>query len=127
MNLTATLLLILIIALHSCTKTSEERQENNVETPNGDLEGCYAFMNNNDSILMHLQFNGKEVTGSLLYNFYEKDGNDGSLLGEVHGDTIFAMYSFESEGVTSSREVAYLKRGNDYVEASEKLRITTEK
>lgn len=108
--------LLLIFALQSCNKTPMEKKARNIETSDSELEGCYAFIQNNDSILMDLKLNGNEVTGSLRYNFYEKDDNEGSLLGEVHGDTIFAVYKFDSEGKTSSREVAFLNRGNEYVE-----------
>jgi hypothetical protein len=52
----------------------------------------------------------------LTYNIFEKDGNMGSLRGRVIGDTILAAYTFQSEGVTSVREVAFLKKDSILVE-----------
>lgn len=79
-------------------------------------DACYAFIHNKDSVLLHLEIKNDIVTGDLSYNFFEKDDNAGPLIGELHGDTIFAMYKFRSEGTTSEREVAFLKKGNTYVE-----------
>jgi len=56
------------------------------------------------------------VKGDLTYNFFEKDDNRGTLDGTMHGDTLFADYKFKSEGMTSEREVAFLRRGDTMVE-----------
>lgn len=116
MSLKLTFILLITISLQSCNNNVGNQEAQNVETSYSGLEGCYAFIQNNDNILMDLKFNGNEVTGSLTYNFYEKDDNKGSLIGKVYGDTIIAMYNFDSEGVASFREVAFLKRGKEYVE-----------
>lgn len=108
--------LLIIFTLQSCNNNSGEKNSQDLENSYNNWEGCYAFIQNDDSIRLKLEFNGNEVTGNLTYNFYEKDDNKGSLTGKVYGDTIIAMYNFDSEGVASFREVAFLKRGNEYVE-----------
>ncbi len=52
----------------------------------------------------------------LTHNFYEKDKNTGTIQGELKGDTLIADYSFVSEGVSSVREVVFLKKGSELVE-----------
>lgn len=117
MNLkTLFLFIAMAFALQCCNNNSKENITQNIDASYGQYEGCYVFIQNKDSILMELNLNTNVVSGSLTYNFYEKDDNVGSLLGEVHGDTIFAMYNFDSEGQSSTREVAFLKKGNTLVE-----------
>jgi hypothetical protein len=42
------------------------------------------------------------VVGNLCYRFFEKDKNDGTVIGKLQGDTLIADYTFMSEGVTPS-------------------------
>ena len=56
------------------------------------------------------------MTGELVYRLYEKDRNQGSLAGQLKGDTLLAEYRFQSEGSQSVRQVAFLKKGDAYLE-----------
>lgn len=56
------------------------------------------------------------VTGTLMYNFYEKDKNTGTIEGKIDGDILFADYTFNSEGVKSVRPVAFKVTGNQFIE-----------
>lgn len=117
MNLkTLLLFMATAFALQCCNNNSKDNITHNVGDSYSKHEDCYVFINGKDSILMELNLKSNKVTGHLMYNFYEKDDNLGTLSGEVHGDTIFAMYNFDSEGQTSKREVAFLKKGNTLVE-----------
>ena len=78
---------------------------------------CYLGILKNDTIEMHLSVKGTAVTeGKLSYKFFEKDKNDGTFTGQINNDTLFADYTFMSEGQPSVREVAFLKKGNVYIE-----------
>lgn len=78
---------------------------------------CYRGILNKDTVTMSLQLKGSEVTsGKLHYKFFEKDNNEGELVGLIKGDTLFATYTFTSEGASTVREVAFLKKGNTYTE-----------
>lgn len=80
-------------------------------------EECYSAIVKKDTISMSLNIKGNQIaSGKLSYNFFEKDKNEGTLVGEIKGDTLFAEYTFMSEGVSSIRQVAFLKKGNTYVE-----------
>lgn len=78
---------------------------------------CYTYTTDNDSIMLRLNRKGQAVEGELTYILYEKDINRGTISGVMEGDTLFADYTFNSEGTTSVREVAFVKRGEDLVEA----------
>lgn len=112
--------IIFISILVSCKKEKEKEDTMDpsekivVEQPAS--KECYNAIIKKDTISMVLNIKGDQLTsGKLSYNFYEKDKNDGTLVGEIKGDTLFADYTFMSEGVSSVRQVAFLKKGNGYV------------
>ena len=77
---------------------------------------CYVAILGQDSLLLRVERMSDDVTGDLSYNFYEKDDNSGTFQGRMHGDTLLADYTFMSEGTESVREVAFLKKGEGFVE-----------
>lgn len=77
---------------------------------------CYQYIKNRDTATLSLKTEYNKVTGTLGYNLYGKDKNAGSIAGIVKGDTIIANYTFQSEGKTSIREVAFLKKGDQLAE-----------
>ncbi|MDI1255960.1 MAG: hypothetical protein PSV16_07645 [Flavobacterium sp.] len=78
---------------------------------------CYLGILKNDTVAMQLSIKGAEIIdGKLSYKFFEKDKNDGTFTGQINGDTLFADYTFMSEGKSSVREIAFLKKGNIYIE-----------
>ncbi|MFV8375434.1 hypothetical protein [Flavobacterium sp. LB1P71] len=80
-------------------------------------EECYRTILKKDTISMTLNIKGDQLTsGKLSYNFYEKDKSFGTLVGIIKGDTLFADYAFMSESIATVRQVAFLKKGNTYVE-----------
>lgn len=106
--------LFLIFLLAACNNNTQNIKEEAVSMT--EPLSCYAYIHNNDSILLNFTVDDNIVTGNLTYNFFEKDDNEGSVNGEMHGDTIFAVYKFQSEGKESEREIAFLKRENTFVE-----------
>ena len=105
---------ILILACGSNDTTNTRMVEN---MPVGDsslqsdftdtLSGCYQMIKNKDSAFLLLDVKDKKVTGSLTYSIYEKDSNKGSIAGKVEDSLIKAWYTFQSEGVTSVREMVF--------------------
>ena len=78
---------------------------------------CYSAIIKKDTVSMGLNIKGNQIiSGTLSYKFFEKDKNKGTLVGEMKGDTLIANYTFMSEGVSSIRQVAFLKKGNTFVE-----------
>lgn len=116
------LLSVVFISVFVSCKKEKEIEE--VAVPSEEIvveepvsEECYSAIIKKDTISMSLNIKGKEIaSGKLVYNFFEKDKNEGTLVGEIKGDTLFAEYVFVSEGVSSIRQVAFLKKGNSYIE-----------
>jgi len=73
-----------------------------------DPAGCYRMIIKNDTAIMSLNTQGDSVSGSLSYNWYERDDNNGTFQGIIKNDSlIVADYTFQSEGMTSVRQVAF--------------------
>lgn len=109
MKKTFLILLACISLLTSCK--NEPKQTSPVSTAQ-----CYSYITDKDTVSMKLTIMGDEVTGDLSYKYFQKDQNKGTLRGAMRGDTLFAIYTFMSEGAESSREVAFLRKGSDLVE-----------
>ena len=77
---------------------------------------CYAYRTDTDTVRLTLQTTQPTVTGQLAYRYFEKDRNQGTISGTMHGDTLLADYTFQSEGTTSVRQVAFLRRDIGLVE-----------
>jgi hypothetical protein len=77
---------------------------------------CYAHLTATDTIRLTLQTTQPTATGQLTYHYYEKDRNRGIISGTMHGDTLLADYTFQSEGTTSVRQVAFLRRDIGFIE-----------
>ena len=87
------------------------------ETPASSISsGCYASVFKKDTIMMNLTISGTDVSGDLNYSLYQKDKNKGSLKGSFQNDMIVADYTFQAEGTTSVRQVAFKKVGDSLVE-----------
>ncbi len=81
------------------------------------VKECYAVVLKQDSISLNISVKDSSLeSGELNYNFFEKDKNQGTLVGNFKGDTLFADYTFMSEGKSSVREVVFLKKGNIFIE-----------
>lgn len=94
---------------HKNRSTSETQQVNQPKS-------CYAFNNGKDKVQLSIELNKNQAKGKLEYHYFEKDKNTGSFIGEMHADTLWADYTFISEGIESRREIAFLKRGETMVE-----------
>lgn len=111
---------VFISVLVSC-KNEKEMEKAPVSLDGIDLkpvsEECYSAIIKKDTISMSLNLKGSQVvSGNLSYKFFEKDKNEGTLVGVIKQDTLVAEYTFMSEGVSSVRQVVFLKQGNTYVE-----------
>lgn len=83
---------------------------------------CFAYTENNDSVFLFLIIQKNSAKGKLIYHLNEKDKNTGTINGRFRGDTLFASYSFLSEGQQSVRQVIFLKKGNVFQEGNGSMR-----
>ena len=77
---------------------------------------CYAHQTSNNLVLLKLNTVRPAVSGHLTYAIMGKDENEGTISGTMRGDTLFADYNFMSEGKRSVRQVAFLRKGDAFVE-----------
>lgn len=111
-----------VASFASCGKKEEKQvvTEQEMEQPEIVIQDkeCYLWTSKGkDTIKMSVTTaNGGNVSGDLEYNFFEKDGNTGKFSGVAKGDTLYVTYDFESEGMKSTRESAFLKQGNNLIE-----------
>ncbi|MDR6761544.1 hypothetical protein J2Y38_001753 [Flavobacterium sp. 2755] len=117
-----TLILTVLISCKKETTTTEPVQitpnppkEAEIVEPAGDQ--CYAWRANGSVIEISFNVNShQEVNGKLSYNLVGKDKNEGTLIGNMKGDTIVADYTFNSEGTSSVREVVFLQKDGTLIE-----------
>ncbi len=113
-----------IISL-SCNSNPTSKNEPTKPAPVTESATCYAMISDKDTVLLYITITNNIVTGDLMYSFFEKDKNVGTIQGEMKGDTLFAVYKFISEGKESTREVAFLKKGDVFTEGYGKMNPTT--
>ena len=77
--------------------------------PHENLAGCYMKIVGRDTAILKLEQKGKEFSGKMLYDNYEKDGSRGTVTGKEEGEIIKLWYDFNSEGMHSVMEVYFKK------------------
>lgn len=104
--------LILMMGAWSCqdntnqAKSSEVAME--VTQPATENSNCYAYQEGGDTIQVKLtEAADGSIQGYMLFQLKEKDKNTGTFTGVKEGNLILADYSFQSEGVTSIRQIAF--------------------
>lgn len=73
--------------------------------PPADASGCYLKVLARDTMVVHLEQQGAELTGRMTFDNFEKDGSTGVVHGKVEGNTAKIWYDFEAEGTRSVMEV----------------------
>ncbi len=111
------LILPALLLTLGCTSEKTEQADDQPQTTEvQETSACYASVTGADSVSLRLVNTNGDITGELTYNNQEKDDNRGTIMGQMHGDTLLADYTFISEGVESVRQVAFLKKGEGFVE-----------
>jgi len=117
--------LVLLAGCKDETKEAANLQNNQSAKPDSsgviitggnDGDHCFASFRNKDTVTLRFTQTDTLISGELVYQFYEKDKNRGSILGVIKGDTIVADYTFNSEGTSSRRQVVFLRRNGELVE-----------
>ena len=116
-------LFIVAVFFLSC-KNQEEKSnpdivkdtaEEVVAEPVVDL-GCYTYNENGTLITLEITRNENPVEGNLTYALSEKDKNTGTFTGEFNDGKLLGMYTFQSEGKESRREIAFLFEDSQFIE-----------
>lgn len=111
MKNTSIIALSMLIFVACNNKKKQESKKTEIQT-----ETCYQYSKDSSTIRLNLFIKDDRVTGNLTYDYYQKDKSQGTIKGELKSDTLFADYTFMSEGIESVREVVFLKTVNGWVE-----------
>jgi hypothetical protein len=121
----------LILFLYSCNSndanTASSENDSNTgahagATQTGTLstiglrDGCYEMTMKRDTVLLRITIKDTVVTGQLDYRWHEKDRNTGTIHGVIKDSLIIADYTFQSEGMTSLREVVFKLKGDTLIQ-----------
>ena len=97
-------------------------KQNTSETIVAD-SNCYQYISNKDTVTLKTNSADGLLTGTLDYNFYEKDKNKGTIQGKMNGEMLIADYTFSSEGMLSVRQVVFKKVANDLIEGYGEIEV----
>ena len=90
--------------------------ETNEPIESSTLQTCYVEATGKDSVFVSLEDNLGTIIGKMRYKNFEKDSSTGDLVGSQNGDTIKLVYTFESEGKISDRQIYFLKKEGNIIE-----------
>ena len=109
-------LLSLMVSCNSQEKETEKSGSEISDAKDSSVTNCYRYTNRKDTVSIQLVQVGESVTGTLVYDFNEKDKNTGTIQGLIKDHLLVAEYTFMSEGVVSTRQVAFKMEGNSLIE-----------
>ena len=115
----AIIIISLLSLMASCNSPEKETEKSSSEQPDAKdttITNCYRYANKKDTVSLQLSKVGKSVTGTLVYDFNEKDKNTGNIKGFIKNNLLVAEYMFISEGMLSTRQIAFKLEGNSLIE-----------
>jgi len=118
------LLLFVAVAFLNCKNKEEKPDEVIIEESFEEevvleptLEkGCYLYNENGSMINLDIKKSDNPIEGNLTYALAEKDKNTGTFIGEFNDGKLVGIYTFQSEGKESKRQVAFMLEDNQLVE-----------
>ncbi|WP_157486732.1 hypothetical protein [Dyadobacter alkalitolerans] len=112
------LISLAFIFLTSCNSGPTENTGLNKKTSDSDsvFNFCYASFVKKDTVLLNALVYGDSIKGSLGYKLYEKHQDNGLLMGTMHGDTIWGLYTFMSSDSEYVNEVTFLRKDTLLIE-----------
>ena len=72
------------------------------------IAGCYIKILKRDTMVLHLQQRGTNVSGKMNFDNYEKDGSSGEVKGVIEKNIVKMWYNFQSEGKHSVMELYFM-------------------
>ncbi len=112
------IVLLLPVFIATACNNSENEKSNpdsiNVDESKSSTTNCYLYTSQKDTVYLKLISDGDNVNGTLIYNYWEKDKNTGTIKGKIKNNFLIADYTFMSEGMESVRQVVF-KMENGFV------------
>jgi hypothetical protein len=105
---------VLIVSLICCDEPPRSAKNHSASNP--DALGCYRYANERDTFHLKVIITDRLLTGSLVYDFGEKDKSEGIIRGQLKGDLLLADYTYRSEGTQSTRQVVFKYSSDTFTE-----------
>ena len=81
---------------------------------NSKLASCYqGVVGNSNSLIQISSQSNSEVSGTLIFQNYEKDSSYGDFVGKYVDNKLIATFTFQSEGTKSNRGIIFTKEGEN--------------
>lgn len=114
--MTLKILIPVALSLIISCRSHQQKLKESISQPGADSLNCYIYIKHLDTVILKTSDVDGIVTGTLVYNLYQKDKYTGTIQGQMKGDLLIADFSFSSEGVKSVRQVAFKKNGKTFIE-----------
>ena len=117
------LILIAITFFAACkseTKSGPDHDPTEVTLPTTELESakvlddglyCYQYVIKKDTYDINFNLINGAVEGDMSFKNYEKDSSKGKIKGYIKDDILTVNYRFNSEGMSSVRNINFKVRG----------------
>lgn len=79
---------------------------------------CYTSFAKKDTVLLKALMYGDSIKGSLGYKLYEKEQQNGLVMGKMHGDTLRALYTFMAGDSEFINEVVFIRKDTLLIEGT---------
>lgn len=116
-------LLLVCIGFVSCKK--EEKQKAKLPAEKPISVACYEALFEKDTIELRMNtLKSGKITGNMVMKIFNMPENVGEIIGEFHGDTLFADYSFvkgKNGKEIFKNPIAILKKGDELVLGNGKI------
>ena len=111
---------IALLLVISCKNDSTTKPTTTLPTviiePDKVQKNCYSCDLDGSKIDLTIEQKGTKANGTLSYALAEKDGNIGTFEGTIENAVLIAEYTFQSEGMESTRQVAFQFNGSQWIE-----------
>ncbi len=116
--------LLILTVFFSCKEPKVDQEEapmeESVSIENSDF--CYAYRNGDEYRIMQLSIQSGEVLGFLQNYQPGKDLSNGSVSGNLDGDTLFLRFLYQLKQKDTMRQLAFLRQGDQLFEGSGPLK-----
>ena len=92
------------------------KEDTTISNNKFEMDGCYRLIIENDTATMDVTQQQNYITGSLVYKRDGKDNNIGTVNLVKTTDRVEGWYKYQSEGITSVRQVVFKPTNNSFAE-----------
>ena len=112
-------ILILTGAISFIASCNSQRRKSKVDMPSTSKTSplnCYRYINKLDTVILKTTDVNGVVTGTLVYNFFQENKYSGTIQGVMKDEVLIADFTFFFTGVKSVRQVAFKRKGKNFIE-----------